>query len=206
MSVQLREGRSFRRPLLGLLTLCLGSAQTLAGTQAQTAGNHRLDQAVMRVEIPAGSAVKYEFDQNGVLFVDRFLPGNEVYPANYGGLPGTLAGDGDPLDALVITRSPLLPGAHIRFRPLGVLYMRDGGARDEKLIGVPVDAVDADTAGLRDISDLPLSQRQRLAAFFAGYKLQPDGSNPVRIAGWGDAAQAQTLLQQAIAAASQPAD
>src|SRR3546814_19075382 len=76
-----------------------------------------------------------------------------AYPGNYGSLPGTLAGDDDPLDALVLTRAPLHPGVLLRFRPIGVLRMRDGGEADEKIIGVPVDDIDPMYTAIRDIGD-----------------------------------------------------
>ena len=100
------------------------------------------DEAMLLVEIPAGSFTKYESDADGRIHVDRFLSMPMAYPANYGSMPGTLAGDGDPLDALVITRAPLHPGVLIRFRPIGVLRMVDGGEQDEKIVGVPADDVD----------------------------------------------------------------
>ena len=172
-------------------------ATSVAGQPADAPGT-----AWLQVEIPAGSAIKYEVDTAGRLFVDRFLPGAEVYPANYGGLPGTLAGDGDPLDALVITRQPLPPGVHIAFRPIGVLHMVDAGRSDQKLIGVPVAGVDADYRHIHELDQLPASLRTRIAGFFAGYKAGQAGGNPVRLDGWGNAASARALLVRAIAAGS----
>jgi inorganic pyrophosphatase len=94
------------------------------------------------VEVPiGGEPVKYEFDKaSGALFVDRILHTPMRYPANYGFIPHTLGDDGDPLDALVITRSPIIPGAVIRVRPVGVLLMEDDKGGDEKLVTVPVDS------------------------------------------------------------------
>lgn len=155
--------------------------------------------AVMAVEIPAGGAIKYEIGSDGLVFVDRFLPMPVAYPANYGSLPRTLAGDGDPLDALVLTRAPLPPGVLVRFRPIGVLRMVDGGERDEKIIGVPVDAVDAVYAGIHDIDDVPAAERTRIEAFFRLYKDTGNSTNPVQLSGFGDAAEARALLREAIA-------
>lgn len=159
--------------------------------------------AWLQVEIPAGSAIKYEVDTLGRVFVDRFLPGSQVYPANYGSLPGTLAGDGDPLDALVITRQPLPPGVRIAIRPVGVLHMRDGGQADEKLIAVPATTVDADFAHVVELQQLPASVLARMEGFFAQYKASAGADNPVQLQGWGDAAQARALLRQAIEQAGQ---
>lgn len=157
------------------------------------------DEALLVVEIPAGGMVKYEIRADGLLHVDRFLSMPVAYPANYGSLPSTRAGDGDPLDALVLTRVPLQPGSAIRFRPVGVLRMQDRGEADEKVIGVPVDAVDPTYAFIRDVSDLPAIERARIEAFFRVYKDLPAGANTVELAGWGDAAEARRLVEGVLA-------
>ena len=186
-------------------TALLVCSMALSGVAFATPAQHGPGQppdapasAWLRVEIPAGSAIKYEVDSQGRIFVDRFLPGAQVYPANYGGLPGTLAGDGDPLDALVLSREPLPPGVHIAFRPIGMLQMVDDGQHDEKLIGVPVTAVDADYDGIHELEQLPASLRLRIESFFAQYKAGQGGGNPVQLNGWGNAGQARALLRQAI--------
>jgi len=94
------------------------------------------------IEVPVGGEpVKYEFDKkSGALFVDRILHTPMRYPANYGFVPHTLSPDGDPLDALVIARSPFVPGCVVRARPIGVLNLEDEHGGDEKLICVPVDS------------------------------------------------------------------
>lgn len=155
-------------------------------------------EAVLFVEIPAGGTVKYETDAQGLIFVDRFLSMPMAYPANYGSMPRTLAGDGDPLDALVLTRAPLQPGVRIRFRPVGVLRMRDGGDADEKILGVPVDKVDPAYAQVRELSDLPAMERERIEAFFRVYKDLPAGSRRVELSGFGDAAEARALIDAAM--------
>lgn len=96
----------------------------------------------LAVEIPVSSFTKYEIKDDGLVHVDRFQSMPVAYPANYGSMPRTLAGDNDPLDALVLTREPLHPGVIVRFRPIGYLKMIDGGEHDEKIIGVPTDKVD----------------------------------------------------------------
>lgn len=150
------------------------------------------------VEIPAGSFIKYEIGDDGLAHVDRFLSMPMGYPANYGGLSGTLAGDGDPLDALVFTRVPLHPGVLIRARPIGVLRMVDGGDPDEKIIAVPVDEVDPTYAGIRSLADLPAIERQRIEAFFRVYKQLPDGGKPIGLDGFGDVQEAQDLIGEAV--------
>jgi inorganic pyrophosphatase len=152
------------------------------------------DEAVLAVEISAGSFTKYEINEDGLLFVDRFQSMPVAYPANYGSMPRTLAGDNDPLDALVLTREPLHPGVLIRFRPIGVLRMADDGEADQKIIGVPADRIDPTYAGIRDLLDLPLVERQRIEAFFRVYKDLPAGRNPVKLDGYGDAAEARAII------------
>ena len=155
-------------------------------------------EAMLVVEIPAGGITKYEIGDDGLLFVDRFLSMPVAYPANYGSLPRTRAGDGDPLDALVLTRAPVHPGALIRFRPIGVLRMVDAGERDEKIIGVPTDKVDPTYADVHDIGDLPEVERQRIEAFFGVYKDLPRGGQSVVLNGYGDAAEARAMILEAM--------
>lgn len=156
------------------------------------------DEVHLAVEIPAGSITKYEIKEDGLVHVDRFQSMPVAYPANYGSMPRTLAGDNDPLDALVLTREPLHPGVIVRFRPIGYLKMVDDGEQDEKVVGVPTDKVDPTYAGIRDLSDLPAIERQRIEAFFRVYKDLPEGRNPVQLSGWGDAAAAKQLIRQSM--------
>ncbi len=156
------------------------------------------EEMLLAVEIPAGSFTKYEINDEGLVFVDRFQSMPVAYPANYGSMPRTLAGDGDPLDALVLTREPLHPGVLVRFRPIGVLRMLDDGEHDEKIIGVPTDKVDPTYAGIRDLADLPQIERDRIEAFFRVYKDLPKGRNPVQLNGYGDAKEARALIQASL--------
>jgi len=153
------------------------------------------EEANLAVEIPAGSFTKYEIKEDGLVHVDRFQSMPVAYPANYGSMPRTLAGDNDPLDALVLTREPLHPGVIVRFRPIGYLKMVDKGEHDEKVIGVPTDKIDPTYASIRDLQDLPLIERQRIEAFFRVYKDLPEGRNPVELSGWGNAAEAKALIR-----------
>jgi len=153
------------------------------------------EEVLLAVEIPAGSFTKYEINDEGLVYVDRFQSMPVAYPANYGSMPRTLAGDGDPLDALVLTREPLHPGVLVKFRPIGVLRMLDDGERDEKIIGVPTDKIDPTYSTIRDLADLPQIERDRIEAFFRVYKDLPKGRNPVRLNGYGDAAEAKALIR-----------
>ena len=156
------------------------------------------EEVLLTVEIPAGSFTKYEINEEGLVYVDRFQSMPVVYPANYGSMPRTLAGDGDPLDALVLTREPLHPGVLIAFRPIGYLRMLDKGEQDDKVIGVPTDKVDPTYSNIRDLADLPEIERQRIEAFFRIYKDLPAGRNPVVLNGYGNAAEAKVLITEAL--------
>ena len=92
----------------------------------------------MIIEIPRGSRNKYEIDhETGRVFLDRRLFTATTYPADYGFIPQTLGGDGDPLDALVLLEDPVFPGVWVEARPVGVLYMHDEAGEDAKIICVP---------------------------------------------------------------------
>ncbi len=195
------------QPKLALIAL---SAALLLLTGASLASNAVLhpflaaqpkeapEEANLAVEIPAGSFTKYEIKEDGLVHVDRFQSMPVAYPANYGSMPRTLAGDNDPLDALVLTREPLHPGVIVRFRPIGYLKMVDKGEHDEKVIGVPTDKIDPTYANIRDLHDLPLIERQRIEAFFRVYKDLPEGRNPVELSGWGNAAEAKALIRESM--------
>ena len=137
------------------------------------------------VEIPAGSQTKYETDkQSGFVFVDRFLSAPVHYPTNYGSVPGTMMPDGDPLDALVITRAPLQAGVMIAVRPVGVMRMIDGDDVDDKLVAVPITKLDPSFDGITSVLDLPAIDREQIAAFFTSYKTLPKGRGAVEVPGF----------------------
>ena len=128
------------------------------------------------VEIPQGGLpVKYELDQkSGALFVDRFLHTSMLYPSNYGFIPNTLGEDGDPLDILVVTPMPVVPGCLIRSRPVGVLLMDDEKGVDEKILAVPVDEINSAYKALQTNDDLHTNLETQIKHFFQHYKdLEP---------------------------------
>ena len=111
------------------------------------------DEAVVFVEIPSGSRNKYEWDEElGGIVLDRRLFTAMTYPADYGFVEGTLAEDGDPLDALVLVSDPTFPGCRIRVRAIGVFHMSDEKGPDEKLLCVPLGA--AEFERIADIHDV----------------------------------------------------
>lgn len=153
------------------------------------------------VEIPAGSFTKYEIDaETGHVYVDRYQSMPVVYPANYGSIPSSKGADGDPLDALVITREPIVPGALIKVRAIGVLHMVDGGETDDKIVAVPTSKVDPHYDRIKTIADLPDIERERIEAFFRVYKQLPAGRKKVELSGFGDADVAGEMVAAGIKA------
>ena len=120
------------------------------------------------IEVPVGGEpVKYEFDKaSGALFVDRILHTPMRYPANYGFVPHTLSPDGDPLDALVIARSPFIPGAVVSARPIAVLNLEDEAGGDEKIVCVPSDSVFPYYSNVIEKDDLPGIVMEQIEHFF----------------------------------------
>lgn len=151
------------------------------------------------VEIPLGGIpVKYEIDKtSGALFVDRFLHTAMFYPGNYGFIPQTLSGDGDPCDVLVVSQVPVVPGTVIRCRPVGALMMEDEAGGDEKILAVPVDALHPFYMGVQSYRDLPVIMCEQIAHFFQHYKDLEKGKW-VTIVKWVDADGAEKLVLEGI--------
>ena len=183
---------------------CLfGSTTTMAATPHPfdvAQADNIPDEAYVAIEIPAGSFTKYEINGEGFIFVDRYQSMPVVYPANYGSLPSTLGGDGDPLDALVFTREPIVPGAFIKIRPVGFLKMIDGGEEDEKIIAVPASDIDPTYDAIQEIDDIPEMELARIEAFFRVYKDLPEGGKEIELHGYGNAAEAKAMLETAVEA------
>jgi inorganic pyrophosphatase len=151
------------------------------------------------IEIPKDAEpVKYEVDKaTGAIFVDRILSTPMRYPCNYGYVPHTLCGDGDPVDVMVILPLPLIPGSVIRCRPVGVLNMSDEAGSDEKLLAVPVDKVFAGYGHIEDIHQVSAHWLERIGHFFEHYKDLEKGKW-VKLEGWGDAAAARQIVEASI--------
>ena len=148
-----------------------------------------------------GEPIKYEMDKaSGTLFVDRFLHTPMRYPGNYGFVPHTLCGDGDPLDVLVANTRPIAPGAVINVRPVGVLMMEDDGGLDEKIIAVPSPKLTKRYEKVHQYTDLPQITLDQIQHFFEHYKdLEP--GKWVKVVRWGDAAEARSLIEKGAAKA-----
>jgi inorganic pyrophosphatase len=151
------------------------------------------------IEVPiGGEPIKYEMDKAaGTLVVDRFLHTPMRYPGNYGFVPHTLSEDGDPIDVLVANTRPIVPGAVINVRPIGVLRMVDDAGGDEKILAVPVPKLTKRYEHVMNYTDLPKITLEQVQHFFEHYKdLEP--GKWVKMNGWGDAAEAKKLIREAI--------
>ncbi len=145
-----------------------------------------------------GEPIKYEMDKEaGTLVVDRFLYTPMRYPGNYGFVPHTLSDDGDPIDVLVANTRPIVPGAVINVRPVGVLKMEDESGGDEKIVAVPSPRLTQRYIRVLNYTDLPNITLEQIRHFFEHYKdLEP--GKWVKIIGWGDAEAAHQLIRAAI--------
>ena len=158
-------------------------------------GKNPPDEINVIIEIPKDAEpVKYEVDkETGAIFVDRVLSTPMRYPCNYGYVPHTLCGDGDPADVLVILPLPLVPGSVIRAIPVGVLKMTDEAGSDEKIVAVPVPKVFGGYAHINDIAQVSPHWLERIGHFFEHYKDLEKGKW-VKLDGWGGAAEAKQIL------------
>lgn len=168
------------------------------GLKLVSPGKNPPEEINVIVEIPKDSEpVKYEMDkESGAMFVDRILSTPMRYPCNYGFVPQTQCGDGDPADVLVVLPLPLVPGSVVRCRPVGVLKMTDEAGSDEKILAVPVAKIFSGYAHVEDINQVSSHWLERIGHFFEHYKDLEKGKW-VKIEGWGNAAEAKEILMQA---------
>ena len=151
------------------------------------------------IEIAAMQApVKYEVDKDShVLHVDRFLSTSMQYPCNYGYVPNTLCGDGDPSDVLVLSPFSLMPGSVITVRPIGVMIMSDEAGKDNKILAVPVSKITKEYDHIKNVADLPAGVLDRISHFFERYKDLEFGKW-VKLDQWLDAKAAVADLTEAM--------
>ncbi|HEY4044282.1 MAG TPA: inorganic diphosphatase [Rhodopila sp.] len=167
-------------------------------------GKHPPQDVNVVIEVAiGGEPIKYELDKEaGTLVVDRFLYTPMRYPGNYGFVPHTLSDDGDPIDVLVANTRPIVPGAVINVRPVGVMKMMDESGGDEKIIAVPSPKLTQRYVNVHNFTDLPSITLEQIQHFFEHYKdLEPN--KWVKLLGWGDAAEAKALIVEAIERAKQ---
>ena len=142
-----------------------------------SAGSKVPEEVNVIIEIPANSnPIKYEHDkETGAMFVDRLMSTAMYYPCNYGYVPNTLSDDGDAVDVLVVTPFPLISGAVITCRPIGVLEMEDESGMDAKVLAVPIDKLSKIYKDVAKPSDLGEHLLSQISHFFDNYKgLEPE--------------------------------
>ncbi|USD64978.1 inorganic diphosphatase [Vibrio sp. SCSIO 43136] len=160
------------------------------------AGKSLPDDIYVVIEIPANAdPIKYEVDKDtGAVFVDRFMAAPMFYPCNYGYVNDTLSLDGDPVDVLVPTPYPLLPGSVIRCRPVGVLKMSDESGEDAKVFAVPHSKLSKEYDHIQDVGDIPELLKAQINQFFERYKeLEP--GKWVKVEGWEDVQAAREEIE-----------
>ena len=151
------------------------------------------------IEVPiGGEPIKYEMDKEaGALVVDRFLYTSMRYPGNYGFIPNTLSGDGDPVDVIVANTRAIIPGAVINCRVVGVLMMEDEAGQDEKILAVPSTKLTRRYENIENYTDLPGITLEQIEHFFGHYKdLEP--GKWVKLLGWQDAEKARALVIEGV--------
>lgn len=172
--------------------------------EAVSIGANPPEEVNVVVEVPVGGEpVKYEMDKNaGTLVVDRFLYTSMRYPGNYGFIPHTLGGDGDPLDVLIANQRGIVPGAIIAVRPIGVFLMQDEAGVDEKILAVPVSRLTRRYDQIQHYQQLPDITVKQIQHFFEHYK-DLEEQKWVKVIGWGSAADAKGIIMAGIARAQE---
>lgn len=154
------------------------------------------DHIEVMIEIPKGSKIKYEYDhENNKLICDRFLYTPVDYFFNYGYIPHTLSEDGDPTDVIVLCEPSIYPTAHIKCKPIGVLYTEDEDGIDPKIISVPINKVDPNSSKYNDIDDLEEHTKKKLRFFYENYKnLNPN--KWIKVNGWGNREETLNIINE----------
>jgi inorganic pyrophosphatase len=170
--------------------------------EAISVGRNPPDEVNVIVEVPVGGEpIKYEMDKNaGTLVVDRFLYTAMRYPGNYGFIPHTLSGDGDPVDVLVANQRGIVPGAVMAVRPVGIFLMQDEAGVDEKIVAVPVSRLTRRYEQIDNYTDFPEITVKQIEHFFAHYKDLED-KKWVKVLGWGNVDDARKAIVEGIARA-----
>ncbi|MBV6633071.1 MAG: inorganic diphosphatase [Alphaproteobacteria bacterium] len=164
-----------------------------------TPGDNPPSEINVVIEVPVRSdPIKYEMDkESGALIVDRILGTSMHYPVNYGFIPNTLSGDGDPVDVMVVCDIPINSGAFIKARPVGVMKMVDDGGEDEKILAVPANSVSPIFSQYKTYKDLPQPLCDQIEHFFSRYKDLEDGKW-AKVEGWGGPEEAGQFILDGI--------
>jgi len=162
-------------------------------------GKNAPNQVNVIIEVPMNAdPVKYEMDKDsGAIFVDRFIATPMHYPCNYGFVPHTLSDDGDPCDVLVISDFPVVPGAVISAKPVGVLIMEDEKGMDEKILAVPAVKLNSQFEAIESYEELPKNLLAKITHFFEHYKDLEKGKW-VKVKGFEGAQKARDLIAEGI--------
>jgi inorganic pyrophosphatase len=166
-----------------------------------TAGKDVPDEINVIIEIPMNAdPIKYEVDkETGAIFVDRFMTTAMYYPTNYGYVPQTLSGDGDPVDVLVVTPYPLMPGVVVKCRALGILKMEDEAGIDGKVLAVPTDKILPIYSHWKTVDDVNQMRLKAISHFFEHYK-DLEAGKWVKVLGWDGIEAAHKEITDGIAA------
>jgi inorganic pyrophosphatase len=163
-----------------------------------TPGKNPPDEINAVIEIPKGSNIKYEIDaESGAVFVDRKLFTAMFYPCNYGFIPQSREGDGDPVDVLVLGNDAVMPMSVIRANPVGILLTEDEEGQDSKVIAVPIAKLDPSFSSITNIDNIPEHICNQIKHFFEHYKELEKGKY-VRVKGWEDKEIAKERISEAI--------
>ncbi|WP_230206120.1 inorganic diphosphatase [Coxiella endosymbiont of Amblyomma americanum] len=161
-----------------------------------SANNSNVDNFNVMIEISMKGSVKYEYNEKTrCLIVDRFILTAMQYPCNYGFVQDTLAEDGDPLDALVITPVSIQPGVLVRVRAVGLIRMEDEAGKDNKILTFPLDKVCREYRFIRSIEDVSPLLLDNITHFFEHYK-DLESNKWVKVHGWEDKSAAEKELSQ----------
>lgn len=167
--------------------------------KALQAGEKAPELVNVLIEVPLDSRVKYELDkETEMITVDRFLYFDKGYPANYGFIPNTLSGDGDPVDVLVLSPEVLAPGVVIAAKPIGMLETEDESGVDAKVVGVPTEKANPEYGKYNDVSELPEEIREKIKYFFENYKKNEPGKW-VKVREWKGKSEALAEIEKSIA-------
>jgi len=178
--------------------LGVNSEKELGLVDKLKAGKNPPDEINVVVEIPKGSNIKYEIDdETGAIFVDRKLFTAMFYPCNYGFVPQTKEKDGDPVDVLVLGNDPVVPASVIRAIPVGVLITADEEGEDSKIVAVPIAKVDPSFSDVREISDVPQHIQEQIKHFFEHYKELEKGKY-VKVKSWENKESAKKKISEAL--------
>ena len=166
-----------------------------------TPGKHAPDAFNVIIEIPMNAdPIKYEVDkETSAIFVDRFMSTAMHYPTNYGYVPHTIAGDGDPVDVLVITPVPLIPGVVVTCRPIGLLRMEDEAGQDGKVLAVPIDKILPIYTHWQKPEDINPMRLKAITHFFEHYK-DLEAGKWVKVQGWEGPESARSEITNGIKA------